>query len=204
MHLKRTMAKANSRRDPDRRSNQEPLSAYSSRELAANVARMLLNSSLGMAPASRGTDRTIGVSPVIAALEQMLPPYCSGRIVGLGRLNTAYAHVAQPSFSGNRAHGDGVSLIGRRASFDSVGESDWPLEPSQAIESDALAERINSAACSGCAANDPQIRATLRSIQSPLHTRIRLSGRQLRTSLPPIRHSGLTTTRTGSVPIAPE
>lgn len=198
------MAKANSRRDPDRRSNQQGLSGYATRELTADAPGMLLSSSLGMALDSSGTDRTIEVSPVIATREQMLPPYRSEGIIAFGRLNRAYAHVARSGFSGNRAHGDGVSLIGRRVRFDSVGEFDWLLEPSQGIESGAQAERINSAACSGCGANDAQIRAKLRSNQSPLHTRIRLSGRQLRTSLPPIRYSGLTSKRTGSAPITPE
>ena len=203
MHLKRAMAKANSRRDPGRRSNQEGLSGYASRELTADVPGMLLSASLGMALDRAGTDRTRGVSPVIATHEQMFPPYCLGRIIALGRLKGPYAQVAQPGFSCNRAPKGGVSLIGRRGSFDLVGEFNWPLVPSQGIESDTLTERINSAASSPCAANDPQIRAELLSNQSPLHTSIRLR-RQLGTSLLRTRRAVLTSKGTGSAPIAPE
>ena len=203
MHLKRTMAKANSRRDCDRRSNQEPLSTYASRELAANVPGMLLSASLGMAPDGCGTGRTIGVSAVLATLKQMLPPYSSREIVALVHLDRAYALVAQPGPARYEVPKDGVSTIGRGVRFDSVCEFERPLEPSHDAESDALAELVTSAACSGCAANDPPNGAELPSNQSPLHTSIRLR-RQLGTSILGTRRSVLTSKGTGSAPIAPE
>ena len=148
MHLQRTMVKPNSRRVPHRSSNQESHSAYASRELAVNVPRMLRNSSLGMAPDRRGTDRTVGVSPVIATLEQMLTPFSSREIVASVHLDKAYEPVAQPGPACYEAHENDASTIGRRVRSDSACEFERTLEPSQGAESDALAERVTSAACS--------------------------------------------------------